>query len=1170
MSKKQVANVIILDKNDRFLIIKRTKTAPTHPLHWDLPGGHVEEGESNEEAAIREALEETNLVISDLQATKVPDSFRNFFVTKKYSGNIEFKENPESGFVEHSDYKWVTLEKYKKMKDLSIKPKDIRKAMSNLTEKNLYEQKYQERIDMLLMEGRKDDVFKKYSYLGKSTLDSLAFNDQDNNYKHLNWMAKQLVKIPDWEAYSHYGKEQEARVIIDAVKKFIEYKPRLKKKDINQYKNVAEIYSDIDEYIIKPQIAKSVKKRKDDPRTQQFLDAGEGTIVYEDDRYFVVRPDTMRSSCYFGKKTNWCIAQEPNSYFDQYTTSDRKAFYFIKDEGLRSGDLFRKMAVQIGYDSGEPLFEMFWDRDDDPYEIYPTNDWEEAAEHLSSESKIPLQISENIMEAIFTHAEENQPKNNPIVRLAERVDDEDEFDTKYISFYSNYDQYSDENYMMPMGDVDIAIPIKNKALLRMISAPQLDWEGDEYDFIETIEERFNDIFEGSIQEFTDMSTGEEHDVDQSADMPGPYGESYFLENTFDSSSGYDAVRLRIDASSKKLRFIFRIFYGDREPSYADASDAESFFSEEKRNFTIPNISETGLEGLIYSLIPEVVTSDIDELFSKLDDANKKSKNIEVEKVEVNQYYRNIKLKTIFPNIIAHSPDSKYDNLSLDYIRNLNFHLREIIEDALSEIWNFSKKYAKNQMKLNFDEKYKEKGVYDISMPDFNIDVKPFHHTVGLPRPQAETKINIEINALIKFIDSPEEMLAVYNFFKFIDEKYTKLFTILEKNIYTYIKFTLSDTPQAQPLEESKKCWPGYEKKGTKKMFGKTVNNCVKKEEIEEIPLDEKKKKKKKKKAKRDACYHKVKSRYKVWPSAYASGALVKCRKVGAKNWGNSKKESLRIIIEDEISQVLLENKDDDNLEKAIMKALKDEGGAAGLDALEKHTDATEEEIKSIIKKSEKIQTHRDDDIIDMSGLEESYIKDYAKHSTLNLGQVLRHLKYLTDLPGTNNKIEAIKKRLKYMVNDLYYTVTPGQWHHSQEELDELSKYKYKDLIKMGFDPDFADKMLSNSPKIEMQEAIIEEIIKQETERYLIEKKKKAGTESSKESSLRDWFGRKGAKGSKKGWVDCNSPDGKGGYKSCGRSSGEKRKKYPACRPTPGACKEKGKGKSWGKKAKKRK
>ena len=42
--------------------------------------------------------------------------------------------------------------------------------------------------------------------------------------------------------------------------------------------------------------------------------------------------------------------------------------------------------------------------------------------------------------------------------------------------------------------------------------------------------------------------------------------------------------------------------------------------------------------------------------------------------------------------------------------------------------------------------------------------------------------------------------------------------------------------------------------------------------------------------KKDACYHKVKSRYSVWPSAYASGALVKCRKKGAANWGNSIKK----------------------------------------------------------------------------------------------------------------------------------------------------------------------------------------------------------------------------------------------------------------------------------------
>ena len=65
-----------------------------------------------------------------------------------------------------------------------------------------------------------------------------------------------------------------------------------------------------------------------------------------------------------------------------------------------------------------------------------------------------------------------------------------------------------------------------------------------------------------------------------------------------------------------------------------------------------------------------------------------------------------------------------------------------------------------------------------------------------------------------------------------------------------------------------------------------------KEELEAV-LDEKrkkKKKKKKKKGKKDACYYKVRARYSVWPSAYASGALVKCRKVGAKNWGNKSKK----------------------------------------------------------------------------------------------------------------------------------------------------------------------------------------------------------------------------------------------------------------------------------------
>ena len=231
-------------------------------------------------------------------------------------------------------------------------------------------------------------------------------------------------------------------------------------------------------------------------------------------------------------------------------------------------------------------------------------------------------------------------------------------------------------------------------------------------------------------------------------------------------------------------------------------------------------------------------------------------------------------------------------------------------------------------------------------------------------------------------------------------------------------------------------------------------------------------KKKKSSGKKDACYHKVKSRYDVWPSAYASGALVKCRKVGAKNWGNKSKNE-----EIELEEIYLTEEKMELTPENLEKILRDEGGASGMDPFTKAIDASEDEIKKVLDKMPNVGIHEDGDYI------------------------------LED----DEEIKVVKE------GDVY--------NEAEEEtaLDEKRK-----------------------------------------------KRKKAGTESSKESSLRDWFKRKGAKGSKGGWVDCNAPDGKGGYKSCGRGSGEKRKKYPACRPTPSACKERGRGKSWGKKGSKRK
>ena len=134
-------------------------------------------------------------------------------------------------------------------------------------------------------------------------------------------------------------------------------------------------------------------------------------------------------------------------------------------------------------------------------------------------------------------------------------------------------------------------------------------------------------------------------------------------------------------------------------------------------------------------------------------------------------------------------------------------------------------------------------------------------------------------------------------------------------------------------------------------------------------LEEKKKRKKKKKVKakvkRDACYHKVKRRYKVWPSAYASGALVKCRKVGAKNWGNKSKKKNESLTEDK-----------ELTADAVKAIFKKEGGALGMKALKKvFTKAKDEEIQKILDSMEDVGEHDHGDYVRGDGDEVKITKE---------------------------------------------------------------------------------------------------------------------------------------------------------------------------------------------------
>ena len=101
--------------------------------------------------------------------------------------------------------------------------------------------------------------------------------------------------------------------------------------------------------------------------------------------------------------------------------------------------------------------------------------------------------------------------------------------------------------------------------------------------------------------------------------------------------------------------------------------------------------------------------------------------------------------------------------------------------------------------------------------------------------------------------------------------------------------SMTKAERLSAARRKKKADPGQQQKtgAAKPTYVSTDSPRKKMKEEMDLNLQETSDKPGKGSGKKDACYHKVKSRYRVWPSAYASGALVKCRKVGAQNWGTA-------------------------------------------------------------------------------------------------------------------------------------------------------------------------------------------------------------------------------------------------------------------------------------------
>ena len=875
-----------------------------------------------------------------------------------------------------------------------------------------------------LMEGRKDNVIKKYGEeLDPYAIESIVNFDEQYRFKHLQWMAREIA------AYNEDDQTKITNQVIAGIGSFVRYGQNLEKKDINQYANLEELLSSIQDEVIAPRIAKARQKRMKNPETVRLLRSRSGTVVYEDERYFVVRPDSAEASCHFGSRTRWCIAQTGNSYFSQYTSGQGKIFYFIKDDTQKNDAYNYKMAVEMSLVSGEIQVNNIWDRYDENVSLEGYGYLDEFAQELTESFEMPEDKAENIAQAIFEHAEQNLPAA-PLAEVEERVRN-GEWDGGLLSISAYYEDYDETPYLILSGDVEIRLAITNPELTKMLDSGEIDITRAEENLQEELEH------DGKLYELLD----DEVDIGASKWW---WPESDRIEVSINSLPG-------AGAGWELVISMANFVDPDEGGYYVEKDGAIQFCEYMKEEWGERNETEIleVLENNYFRFIPEYALKraqtfvnlkneftsgrhDIegDMLYYTVDDDEDESSDLNLFmefRYDMNPEY----VKALFDTeeienangqmvTVIKKPAGTRANIKNTLRQELgagNSRASTVSDNlgrSIYNVYNQAYEFATRQLKLDFGEEWNDQVAEQWELPeiptdmsiDVNMESRQLDDVVARRTTIVPTSGTLvyRFSIYVNFNKSDAELMAIKKLFLFIKDNYEKISSYIYKYTDQY----------SQIYDEKRK---GMDILSENLLLDIMEANFFLSEFDNEMKLFEKKKrkkKKKKKKSKKDACYHKVRSRYSVWPSAYASGALVKCRKVGAKNWGNSTKEG----IEDDI------------------------------------------------------------ELID-------------------------------------------------------------------EENDEL--------------------MSSLESLLEDADTIIDEVME------LDEKKKKRKKKKKKGEGLHKWFSRKGAKGSKGGWVDCNAPDGKGGYKACGRSGDEKRKRYPACRPTAGQCKKKKgtKGKSWGKKDAKR-
>jgi len=317
--------------------------------------------------------------------------------------------------------------------------------MKNDTYKLLCENWKKHLNELELIEGRLADIKKQYPELS-SYIEKMSKGDPSKKNKYLAWMAKQLNATP---GRTERELNDVTERLIKLVASFHKNSQRMKKKDINQYKSFSELYRELETVLGKD--TQKVKREKE--KTQAMKGS---SLVYEDEDFFIVRPETKESSCYYGRNTKWCIsATENENYFNRYT-NEGKVFYMLRNEHISENSDDKKIALV--YSVSGQLEEVYDTSDsevgkDGLYNAIFSNLYRKEAKKIGGGlsddgyeevTSLAEDKTEEILENIRKHLKDNHPEYADQSKELEKLGNEFNENSKFI--HVEYEEYDEGEY----------------------------------------------------------------------------------------------------------------------------------------------------------------------------------------------------------------------------------------------------------------------------------------------------------------------------------------------------------------------------------------------------------------------------------------------------------------------------------------------------------------------------------------------------------------------------------------------------------------------------------------------------------------------------------------------------------------------------------------------------